>query len=97
MEWLVFIVYFDRLDMRLVCYYANWSVYRYTDVPSLYPDAIDPSLCTHIHVAFAVINPITLQIEASEQHDTHFTDVFSTVELVFPFFYLFLNQESIDR
>ena len=65
--------------MRIVCYYANWSVYRQTNIPILYPDHIDPSLCTHIHVAFALINPVTLRIEPSEKHDTHFTDVFSTV------------------
>ena len=64
--------------MRLVCYYANWSVYRYSNTPILYPDAIDPSLCTHIHVAFALIDPITLNIEPSEKHDTLFTDVFNT-------------------
>jgi len=67
-------------EMRLVCYYANWSVYRVPNIPILYPDSIDPSLCTHIHVAFALINPITLKIEASEKHDTHHTDVFGRVE-----------------
>ncbi len=66
--------------MRIVCYYANWSVYRLTNTPILYPDAIEPSLCTHIHVAFALINPQTLKIEPSEKHDTHYTDIFHTVE-----------------
>ncbi len=66
--------------MRIVCYYTNWSVYRHTNIPILYPDAIDPALCTHIHVAFAVINPLTLRIQPSEKHDTHYTDVFNTVD-----------------
>ena len=70
--------FIELLEMRLVCYYANWSVYRYSNTPILYPDAIDPSLCTHIHVAFALINPTTLNIEPSEKHDTLFTDVFNT-------------------
>lgn len=65
--------------MRLVCYYANWSVYRHTNIPILYLDTIDPALCTHIHVAFALINPTTLEIEPSEKHDIHYTDVFSAV------------------
>ncbi|UJR33016.1 hypothetical protein I4U23_020476 [Adineta vaga] len=64
--------------MRIVCYYANWSFYRLPNTPILYPDHIEPSLCTHIHVAFALINPKTLKIEPSEKHDTHFTDIFET-------------------
>jgi GH18 family chitinase len=68
------------IEIRIVCYYTNWSVYRQTNVPILYPDAIEPSLCTHIHVAFALINPVTLKIEPSEKHDTHYTDVFNTVD-----------------
>ena len=65
--------------MRIVCYYANWSLYRYRDVPILRPDDIDASLCTHIHVAFAVINPSTLKIEPSEKHDTLHTDIYGIV------------------
>ena len=67
------------LDMRIVCYYANWSLYRLPHTPILYPDYIDPSLCTHIHIAFALINPTTLKIEPSEKHDTNFSDKFGTV------------------
>ncbi|CAF0746969.1 unnamed protein product [Rotaria sp. Silwood1] len=63
-------------EMRIVCYYPNWSLYRVTNIPILYPDTIDSSLCTHIHIAFALINPTTLKIEPSEKHDTHYTDAF---------------------
>jgi GH18 family chitinase len=66
--------------MRIVCYYTNWSVYRQRNLPILYPDTIEPELCTHIHIAFALINPQTLKIEASEKHDTHYTDVFDMVD-----------------
>ena len=45
----------------------------------LYPDEIDPTLCTHIHFAFASIDSLTLDIEPSENHDVHFTNIFSTV------------------
>jgi GH18 family chitinase len=66
--------------MRIVCYYANWSVYRLSNTPILHPDSIDPSLCTHIHVAFALINPLTLKIEPSEKHDTLHTDAYGMVD-----------------
>ncbi|CAF1250692.1 unnamed protein product [Adineta ricciae] len=69
---------FVSTDMRIVCYYANWSLYRLPHTPILYPDYIDPSLCTHIHAAFALINPTTLKIEPSEKHDTNFSDKFGT-------------------
>jgi len=66
-------------DKRIVCYYTNWSIYRHAIVPVLYPDSIDPKLCTHIHFAFAQIDPITFEIQPSENHDVHYTSVFSTV------------------
>lgn len=43
-------------------------------MPTLYPDHIDPLLCTHIHYAFADINPLTLTITPTEEHDIHWTD-----------------------
>ncbi|CAF1185488.1 unnamed protein product [Adineta steineri] len=60
-------------DLRVVCYYTNWSLYREA-MPTLYPDHIDPFLCTHIHYAFADINPLTLTITHTEEHDVHWTD-----------------------
>ncbi|CAF0941007.1 unnamed protein product [Didymodactylos carnosus] len=59
--------------MRVVCYYANWSLYREA-MPILYPDQIDPTLCTHIHYAFADIDPLTLNIIPTELHDVQWTD-----------------------
>ena len=70
---------FILIEMRVVCYYPNWSLYRRTVIPILVPESIEPSLCTHVHMAFALINPITLKIEASEKHDTHYTDAFREV------------------
>ncbi|KAF7487045.1 chitinase-3-like protein 1 [Marmota monax] len=40
---------------KLVCYYTNWSQYREGD-GSCFPDAIGPSLCTHIIYSFANIS-----------------------------------------
>ena len=37
----------DEPSFRRICYYANWATYRNIS-PILYPDNIDPSLCTHI-------------------------------------------------
>ncbi|XP_035824887.1 chitotriosidase-1 [Aplysia californica] len=39
----------------LVCYYTNWSQYRPAPA-KFFPNNIDPSLCTHIHYAFAKLN-----------------------------------------
>lgn len=61
-------------DKMRVCYFANWSTYRGVE-PSLYPDDIDPTLCTHIHYAFAKINPKTLELMATEEHDMNWTEV----------------------
>ncbi|XP_055966714.1 chitinase-3-like protein 1 [Sorex fumeus] len=40
---------------KLVCYYTNWSQYRRGE-GSFLPDAIDPSLCTHVIYSFANIS-----------------------------------------
>jgi chitinase len=79
-------IHFSILEQRIICYYTNWSVYRHTIVPVLYPDDINSSLCTHIHFAFASINPITFKIEPSENHDIHYTSIFSTVSVEIDFF-----------
>lgn len=42
--------------------------------PPLYPDNIDPSLCTHIHYAFAKVDPITLSLVPTEEHDMNWTE-----------------------
>lgn len=58
---------------RRVCYFANWALYRDLN-PPLYPDNIDPSLCTHIHYAFAKIDPNTLALVPTEEHDMNWTE-----------------------
>ena len=58
---------------RRVCYFANWAPYRDLS-PPLYPDHIDPTLCTHIHYAFAKIDPATLSLVPTEEHDMNWTE-----------------------
>lgn len=57
---------------RRICYYANWAPYRELD-PPLYPDKIDPALCTHIHFAFAKIDSKNFSILPTEEHDINWT------------------------
>ena len=73
--------FIENSDLRIVCYYTNWSLYREA-MPTLYPDHIDPLLCTHIHYAFADINPLTLAITPTEEHDIHWTDRLGMVEII---------------
>jgi GH18 family chitinase len=63
----------SNLLQRRVCYFANWAPYRELN-PPLYPDDIDPSLCTHIHYAFAKIDPATLALLPTEEHDMNWTE-----------------------
>lgn len=55
---------------KVVCYFTNWAWYRPGDGKYL-PGDIDPSLCTHINYAFAVLDPKTLTIKP---HDSY-TDI----------------------
>jgi hypothetical protein len=36
------------LDYRRVCIYPNWSILRESNMAKIYPEDIDPFLCTHI-------------------------------------------------
>lgn len=58
---------------RRVCYFANWAPYRDLS-PPLYPDDIDPALCTHIHYAFAKIDLQSLALLPTEEHDMNWTE-----------------------
>lgn len=40
---------------KLVCYYANWAIYR-PSLAKFTPENIDPFLCTHLIYAFAGMN-----------------------------------------
>ena len=44
-----------KRDKLLVCYYANWSIYR-PGVAKFTPENINPFLCTHLIYAFAGMN-----------------------------------------
>ena len=51
-----------------VCYYTNWSQYRY-GAGKFLPENIDPHLCTHIVYAFAQIDDATHQVKNYEWND----------------------------
>eukprot|EP00092_Neocalanus_flemingeri_P031053 GFUD01033733.1.p1 GENE.GFUD01033733.1~~GFUD01033733.1.p1 ORF type:complete len:520 (+),score=153.64 GFUD01033733.1:169-1728(+) len=51
--------------MKIVCYYPNWTYYRTGDGKYTVED-IDPSLCTHLVYAFAVLDPTTLLIKVHD-------------------------------
>lgn len=42
-------------DVRVVCYYTNWSVYR-PGTAKFNPQNINPYLCTHLIYAFGGFN-----------------------------------------
>ena len=60
--------YADNADKtyKRVCVYPNWSILRESAVSRILPEDIDPNLCTHIHYAFAKINPETLELINTE-------------------------------
>ncbi|GIY57406.1 chitotriosidase-1 [Caerostris darwini] len=45
----------SKSDYKLVCYYANWSIYR-PGHAKFTPENINPFLCTHLIYAFAGMN-----------------------------------------
>ncbi|XP_022247738.1 chitotriosidase-1-like [Limulus polyphemus] len=45
----------DPSDMKIVCYYSNWAVYR-SGLAEFTPRNINPFLCTHLIYAFAALD-----------------------------------------
>lgn len=56
-------------DYKRVCVYPNWSVLRPVKIAKMYPEDIKPTLCTHIHYAYANINVRTLELMPSLRQD----------------------------
>lgn len=56
-------------EYRRVCVYPNWSILRESNMAKIYPEDIDPNLCTHIHYAYANIDVRTLQLSPSQYQD----------------------------
>lgn len=57
------------VEYRRVCVYPNWSILRDSNLAKIYPEDIDPNLCTHIHYAYANIDVRTLQLSPSQYQD----------------------------
>ncbi|XP_023243664.1 probable chitinase 10 [Centruroides sculpturatus] len=53
-------------NKKVVCYFINWAWYR-KDKGKYLPENVDPTLCTHINYAFAVLDATSHTIKP---HDT---------------------------
>jgi hypothetical protein len=56
---------------KRICVYPNWSILRDSVLARIYPEDIDPFLCTHIHFAYANIDIRTFQLMPSQFEDNH--------------------------
>lgn len=55
---------------RIVCYYESWSQYPTNSKNvALWPEDIDPHMCTHINYAFAAVDNVTHRIRPIEWND----------------------------
>jgi hypothetical protein len=58
-----------QAEYKRVCIYPNWSVLRDSNMARIFPEDIDPYLCTHIHYAYANIDVRTFQLSPSQFQD----------------------------
>lgn len=61
-------------EYKRVCMYPNWSILRDSNMARIYPEDIDPNLCTHIHYAYANIDVRTFQLAPSQYQDNNAGD-----------------------
>ena len=55
-------------DRKVVCYYANWAVYRQGDA-KFTPQNINPYLCTHLIYAFGGLGKDDTLVPFDEYQD----------------------------
>ncbi|KFM59528.1 putative chitinase 3, partial [Stegodyphus mimosarum] len=51
---------------KIVCYFINWAWYR-SQPGNLLPEDVDPTLCTHINYAFAILDKNKLILKPSDE------------------------------
>ena len=56
-------------EYKRVCVFPNWSILRDSVMARIYPEDIDPFLCTHIHYAYANIDIRNFQLTPSQYED----------------------------
>ena len=73
---------------KRVCVYPNWSVLRPSKLARMFPEDINPKLCTHIHYAYANINVRTLDLMPSLRQDVLNGEHGDVNKLYYTFFYV---------
>ena len=51
---------------KVVCYFSNWGWYR-PGAGKFVPEDTDPTVCTHVVYAFAVLDPTDLTIKPQDE------------------------------
>ncbi len=59
----------EQSNYKRVCIYPNWASLRTNKQAQLFPENIDPHLCTHIHYIYADIDVRTLKLIPSLPED----------------------------
>ncbi|XP_046689009.1 LOW QUALITY PROTEIN: probable chitinase 10 [Homalodisca vitripennis] len=65
-------------DAKVICYFTNWAWHR-KGVGQFLPSHINPSLCTHVVYAFAVLDPKTLTVRSHDEWTDLDNDFYSQV------------------